>query len=179
MAGEKGKSAPDGGACVGDAVRCVALQVSDQQLRGVAVGDVITAQVDADARALQHFTAACCEAELHREITSDARADVGGAKALIAVGLLGRGYCADALRGGVVAAVLFVSSWFCGAVAGDGGVVGIRHGGFRERTTSNGPRGGRQDWLMAAGSDAAGCVGVAACVAGRECTQAVAGAPGM
>ena len=118
MAGEKGKSAPDGGACVGDAARCVALQISDQQLRGVAVCDVITAQVDADARALQHFTAACCEAKLHREITSDAGADVGGAKALIAVALFGRGDCADALRGSDVAWLLW-SSRSGGVVAGE------------------------------------------------------------
>ncbi len=79
---------------------------SDQQLRRVAVGNVIAAQVDADARALLLLTTAGGDADLQREITGDARAQVGRAKGAVAAALLSGSDGSDArCRGG---------GWRCG-----------------------------------------------------------------
>ena len=129
---------------------------SDQQGGGIAVRNVITAQVDADARALLRLAAACGDAELNREITGDARAEISRPEALISVGLLGRGERCDA-RCWSAAALLFWSNRRCGAVAGELERGGIRHGGFSQRTTPCGPRGGEPagempggEWMEAA-----------------------------
>ena len=134
---EKEKSAPEGGAWTAAAFfRC-----SDQQIGGVAVGHVITAQIDADPGSLQRFTTAGADTELNGEITGDAGADVRRPEAPISIGLLGRGESGDAQRGSCAGLRLWLwCSRNCGVAAGGLERGGIRHGGFSQRTHHRGPR---------------------------------------
>jgi len=135
LVAEKEKSAPEGGAWTAAAFfRC-----SDQQIGGVAVGHVITAQIDADPGSLLRFTTAGADAELNGEITGDTGADVRRPEAPIGIGLLGRGESGDAQRGSGAGLLLWCSRT-CGVAAGGLERVGIRHGGFSQRTHHRGPR---------------------------------------
>ena len=131
---EKEKSAPEGGAWTAAAF----FLCSDQQIGGVAVGHVITAQIDADPGSLLRFTTAGADTELNGEITGDTGADVRRPEAPIGIGLLGRGESGDAQRGSCAGLRLWCSRSL-GVAAGGLERGGIRHGGFSQRTHHRGP----------------------------------------
>lgn len=132
---EKEKSAPEGGAWTAAAF----FLCSDQQIGGVAVGHVITAQIDADPGSLLRFTTAGADTELNGEITGDTGADVRRPEAPISIGLLGRGESGDAQCGSGAGLRLWCSRSL-GVAAGGLERGGIRHGGFSQRTHHRGPR---------------------------------------
>lgn len=136
LVAEKEKSAPKGGAWTAAAFfRC-----SDQQIGGVAVGHVITAQIDADPGSLLRFTTAGADAELNGEITGDTGADVRRPEAPIGIGLLGRGESGDAQRGSGAGLLLWLWRSRSLGVATGGLERGSHHGGFSQRTHHRGPR---------------------------------------
>lgn len=126
---------------------------SDEQLGGVAVCHVVTAEVEANAGALLLLTAACGDADLQGEITDDAGTDVARPVAPVAVGLLSCGNGGDAwgglLRGG--------RGWLAGVAIAAGLGGGCGHGVKPSKgTAQHDPRGGTWPAVLREGERGAG-----------------------